>query len=90
MSIEEYKATISEIEKRAEKEKIILARKYALENNTVKVGDVIKTPANIFKVVKIEVGRLSYSGMPLCIYCCEVIKKDFNESLSKKHSKLLF
>jgi len=75
MSIEEFKSAIAEIQIRADKEKDKIAKEYVLANNTIKIGDVVKTNSKIGKVIKVNFSYY-YGSIPTCVYLCEILKKD--------------
>jgi hypothetical protein len=65
MSSKEYVDQKVAMEHRHTMERNDLARKYALENSIAKVGDVV-TDGRI--TVKVDIIRISVSGVPACVY----------------------
>ena len=73
MNINEYKEKINSINKKAEIEKDVVIKEFALSNNTVAIGDVIADRLGKIIVTKILIYR---SEIPRCIYRGYVLKKN--------------
>jgi len=67
MTHDEYKEKLKQLEEAYQKEKKQLAVKYAMSNNTVKIGDVITDHIGSIIVDKINVGGYSWRGVE-CVY----------------------
>ena len=74
MTKEELKRELNEIDLKCKEEKREVLRKYALANNVVKIGDIVKDQNILLKVESIKV-HLSYIN-PCCIYWGYVLNKD--------------
>ena len=76
MSKEEYKSLIENANKeRSEKIKSI-NKQFALDNNTVKIGDIITDGYITLKVEKITTFKSAYDEFPSCMYEGVKLKKD--------------
>jgi hypothetical protein len=73
MDLEKYKKDVETAKKRSITSFANLAIKYALANNTVEVGGVIRDGSFAIKVEKIEVYR---SEVPQCMYTGPRVNKD--------------
>lgn len=74
MKFEELEIQLKTIEDSAERQRKAAIRQYCLENNTVRVGDIVKDRIGSVKVEKI---LIDYSRTrPQCIYVGAELKKD--------------
>jgi hypothetical protein len=68
MTADEYKFKLEVLEKEYRRQKLILARDYAMSNNPVKVDDVIEDHMGKIRVTDIKPSQ-GYSGhLPECVY----------------------
>jgi hypothetical protein len=74
MTKEELKKEVNEIDLKCEEEKREVRKKYALANNVVKIGDIVKDHSKLLKVESIKV-HVSLDN-PCCIYWGYVLNKD--------------
>lgn len=68
-----------------------LRKQFALENNPVKVGDVVsysKYPKATIRVTEIKVANYSAIGFPECVYCGNVIDPKTGEESDKTEMEL--
>jgi len=72
---ENYEKGIAQIEREANARKIELIRLYASENNTFKVGDVVKDHIGSIIIEKITY-TISSKKIPCCVYYGLELKKD--------------
>lgn len=78
MTEQEYRKALHETRVKAEKERVILARKFATEHSLVKVGDYI---SDCFDTIRVEDWGLShrgyeYNSLPCLVYKGKTCKKD--------------
>jgi len=66
MTLEEYKAQISAIEKEANDKKLEIGKKYVLANNPYQVGDIIEDRGG--NILKIERIMIYLKNTPCCKY----------------------
>jgi len=76
MTVPEYKAAFDEIRDRQRKELDELNRKFATENSTVKIGDIITDGNRRIKIDDISVTIDWFTDMPQCMYEGVELKKD--------------
>ena len=79
MTEQEYREALHEIRVKAEKERVMLARKFALEHSPVKVGDYISDHSKTIKVYECwELVSSSYesNSLPCLVYRGMTCKKD--------------
>ena len=86
MTEQEYRKALHEIRVKAEKERVMLARKFATEHSTVKVGDYI---SDCFDTIRVEGWGISrrdyeYNSLPCLVYRGMTCKKD---GTPRKHPK---
>ena len=73
MRLEDYNAKLSSIDEKAKLAKREAALEYALANNTVRIGDIVKDHLGAIKVEEI---KFYHVGPPQCVYVGVVLKKD--------------
>ena len=83
MTKEEMKEELAECEMRYEDEKRKILRKYAIDNNPYKQGDIICGHDTIIKIESMKIALYSYSG-PQMVYKGTQLNKDL--SVSKKQN----
>lgn len=84
MNEQEYKNGLLQIEREAKEKKSLIAGKYALAHNSVKVGDVVEDHIGKIRVESIKFSIGLNSGLPSCVYIGSVLNKD--GSLSKREA----
>lgn len=67
MTVEEYKKQIAAEIERHDSIMASIESKYALENNPVKIGDIVTDHFHTIKVEKISVYKYGYN-LPECVY----------------------
>lgn len=75
MTYEEYQVAVKALEKEYMEKEQAVVREYALSNNPVKIGDVIRDHHCKIKVERISVLR-SFSKKPQCVYSGPRLKKN--------------
>ena len=75
-NLENYKKAIAEVEKEKDIKINNLVRIYAQENNTIKIGDIVKDHMESIIVEKINFVRPYYNELPHCVYYGTRLKKD--------------
>lgn len=76
MTIEEYNKNLQEIRDRCRKMEKDLMLEYALANNDIKVGDILKDPCGYIVVEKISATTPFSGSTPTCVYYGPIVKKD--------------
>ncbi len=76
MTPEEYKSKIEAIKLKADIEENTVAKEYALSNNPVKVGDIIKDHIGTLKVKAIKWCKGYTYDLPTCVYSGVELKAD--------------
>lgn len=74
----EYREALHGINVRAENERRILARAFAFEHSSVKVGDYISDHCDTIRVERWEIAKrtLEYTSLPCLVYQGKTCKKD--------------
>ena len=78
MNLNKYHKLIDEINKKAEKEKTAISRRYAIYNNNVSIGDIVTDHIGKIKVESIKWTYDNFSRLPTCIYQGTKLKKDLS------------
>jgi hypothetical protein len=68
MEISEYIEKKRELTEQHDRDMVKLNREYALSNNTVKVGDTVKSNRVAIIVDNIRIGRIYRTEEPCCVY----------------------
>ena len=68
MNKQEYDAKIKAINEYANKQKVVAAKKYALTNNDISIGEFVCDHIGLILVDKISVGRGYGAEYPECVY----------------------
>lgn len=68
MTEQEYKNKLRELHNEFEERKAALKTEYALSNNPYKVGDILRDPWQIIKVIEVRVARHVCGEFPECVY----------------------
>lgn len=88
MNIEEFKTKLVELEAKYVGDVQQLKKKYALSNNTVKLGDIVTDHMGSVLVTKISV---NYSEVPSAVFHGRVLRRDLSptkkESFRVVHSR---
>lgn len=85
MTKEQYDNDLKVLFSEYERAKIELAKKFALENNSIKEGDIVTDHVGSIKVEKIQVTLGSFDDPPSCVYFGIELKKDLTPT--KKATK---
>lgn len=87
MDKEEYTQRLRDIDDAIQQAKIqnqkrsdLLARLYALSNNTIQQGDIIEGNGYIMLVKKITTCKPFFEDYPTCVYTGELLKKNLKSS----------
>lgn len=89
MTIEEYRKEIKAITLTYERQKSLIDLKYALENNPIKTGDIIKDHIGRGRVLKVSSYR-DHRDIPLCRYFIEVLNKDGSKTKRSEKERWSF
>ena len=86
MTEQEYRKALHEIRVKAEKERVMLARKFATEHSPVKVGDYISDNCDTIRVEDWIISHrgYEYNSLPCLVYKGKTCKKD---GTPRKYSK---
>ena len=76
MNVDEYKNKIKAIDDYASINKRNTDKEYALSNNPVKIGDIIRDHSCMIKVEAMRYTRYSSFGFPECVYSGPRLKKN--------------
>lgn len=70
MTEQEYRKALHEIRVKAEKERVMLARKFATEHSPVKVGDYISDNCDTIRVEDWDISHrcYEYNSLPCLVY----------------------
>lgn len=74
MNETEYEIALKELLIKQDKERLELAKSFALANNPYKIGDIVTDHIGNVKVEQIQIDR--YSKPPRCVYYGLELKKD--------------
>jgi hypothetical protein len=88
MNKEQYKIEILRLKTKHEKEIIELIKKYCLENNSYKVGDVFKDHMGSILIEKI--GFHLDQNSPCCRYFGAILNKDGSITKRKDNARFAF
>jgi hypothetical protein len=88
MNLDEYKEKIKEIEVRASDEKNLVAKEYALANNSILIGDIVEDHIGKVLVENISFAFHHVDRMPLCVYWGMELKKNGTPKISGNKRKV--
>lgn len=89
MKIETYQKKLKELEEKFKERKSDLSKKFAIENGSYKIGDILKDHYKIILVEKINWGYKYSNNTPQCYYCGPILKKkDLKPYVSGENSTM--